>query len=139
MRFLDSSTFLYAILKPAKQPPPQVVADKKKAQAIITRIHEGEQVLTTVVHISEIANILESRTTQKEARVIVSMILDMSNITVTTVDKKSLQTAIHLAERYNIGVNDAHAINTMKENNIQEIYSNDKHFDNHTDIARIWQ
>ena len=107
MRFLDASTFLYAILKPAQQPPPEITENKRRAQAIITRIQEGEPVTTTIVHISETANILESRTTQGDARNIIQDILDTSNITITPVDRSQYEAAVKQAENHNVGINDA--------------------------------
>lgn len=139
MRFLDSSTFLYAFLKPTKQPPPQIAINKQKAQAIITQIQEGEQVTTTVIHLSETANILESRTTLGDARNIIQDIIDTSNITITPVDQHLYTAAIKEAEKHNIGINDALAYITMMENKIHEIYSYDKHFDNLPEITRIWR
>lgn len=139
MRFLDSSTFLYAILKPARQSPPHVTLNKQKAKAIITRIQEGEQVTTTVVHVSEIANILESKTTLREARAIIQAILDTRSITITPVDPKQIQSAIQQADKHDIGINDALAYEIMRGNTIHEIYSNDKHFDSLPGITRIWQ
>jgi len=138
MRFLDASTFLYAILKPATQTPPNIAINKEHAQTIITRIQEGEPVTTTIIHLSEIANILESRTTIAEARNIIKDILDTSNITITTIDQRKYTTAIKEAEKHEIGINDALAYNTMIENKIHEIYSYDKHFDNLPEITRIW-
>ena len=139
MRFLDASTFLYAILKPAQQPPPEITENKRRAQAIITRIQEGEPVTTTIVHISETANILESRTTQGDARNIIQDILDTSNITITPVDRSQYEAAVKQAENHNVGINDALASITMKEKGIHEIYSYDKHFDNLPEITRIWR
>ncbi len=106
MRFLDSPTFLYAYLKPSTDPPPEVAHDKKVAQTIITRVNSGEQTLTTATHISEISNILESRTTQKEALAITSSIIESENIEITPVDVVKIRNAVHIAERFYIGVND---------------------------------
>ena len=96
-------------------------------------------VITTVVHISEIINVLEARTTLERTRDIVSTIIGSDNVVIVPVDKNSIQSAIYIAERHRIGVNDALAIEVMSENSVTEIYSNDKHFDNYPEITRIWE
>ncbi len=60
MRFIDSSVFLYAYLKPRKSIPDKIKTWKKRAKRIIERINMGEEVATSIVHVSEIANILEA-------------------------------------------------------------------------------
>jgi hypothetical protein len=138
MRFLDSSTFLYAYLKPTRDPPPEIAQDKKIAQTIITRVNRGEKALTTASHVSEISNILEARSTLMEANAITSSIIETENIEVTSIDVEKIRNAVHIAERFYIGVNDGLAIDSMRENSINEIYSRKKHFDNIPGIQRIW-
>ncbi len=60
MRFIDSSVFLYAFPKPKRKLPKDILELKEKAKNILIRIDEGEDATTTVMHVSEIANILES-------------------------------------------------------------------------------
>ena len=66
-RFVDASVFIYAYLKPKKTLMPELLELKKNAQEIIKRIDEGEQVTTSLIHISEIANILETRMLLKDS------------------------------------------------------------------------
>jgi len=65
LRFIDASVFLYAFLKPKRRVSEDVLELKENAKRILSRIEEGEEVVTTVVHLSEIANILESHTSKK--------------------------------------------------------------------------
>ena len=59
MRFLDANIFIYAFYKPKKQLSEKEDDMKEQAKKIISNISQGkEQVITTVVHISEIVNIL---------------------------------------------------------------------------------
>lgn len=96
-------------------------------------------VITTVVHLLEIIKVLEAGTTLERTRDIVSTIIGSDNVVIVPVDKNSIQSAIYIAERHRIGVNDALAIEVMSENSVTEIYSNDKHFDNYPEITRIWE
>jgi predicted nucleic acid-binding protein len=59
VRFLDSSIFLHAYLKPKRE-----LKDSEKGEKaidILKNIENGEEVITSVVHISEILNIIEAR------------------------------------------------------------------------------
>ena len=137
MRFLDSSTFLYAYIKPRRQPPPEVADDKRRAQNIIRRVQGGERVTTTVVHVSEIANILEARAPLRYSRSMVQDILNLSSITVASVDSARLLRSIQEAEKWEIGINDALAYSVMVERGLHEIYSFDKHFDTLPELTRL--
>ena len=53
MRFIDANVFLYALLKPKPNLPKEVIEKKKQAREILRRIENGEEVATTVVHLSE--------------------------------------------------------------------------------------
>ena len=59
MRFIDANVFLYAIIKPRASLSPTDKNIKRLARDIISRIDSNEKALTTVVHISEVLNILE--------------------------------------------------------------------------------
>ncbi len=59
MKFADANVFIYAILKPRRELSEKELEIKSRAKAILARINEGEEVFTTVVHLSEVANVLE--------------------------------------------------------------------------------
>jgi predicted nucleic acid-binding protein len=139
LRFLDSSTFLYAYIRPRRRPPPEVEDDKRRAQAIIRRVQGGELVTTTVVHVSEIANILEARAPLEDARSIILDILNMDTIRVTAVDSAHYARAVQAAETHGVVINDALAYVTMVENGVSEIYSFDRHFDVLPGITRLYE
>ena len=59
VKFIDSNVFIYAILK--RSVSEKIKKMKEKAKEILAKIVNGEEkVLTSVVHISEIANVIES-------------------------------------------------------------------------------
>ncbi|MEM4689232.1 MAG: hypothetical protein QXF37_00855 [Archaeoglobaceae archaeon] len=52
MRFIDSNVLIYAFLKPKKEPDKSLAEIKNRAVEILKRIQEGEEIATTVVHLS---------------------------------------------------------------------------------------
>lgn len=136
MRFIDASTFVYAFLKPKRPLPPEAEEMKRKAQNILRRINKGENVTTSVVHVSEVANILEARAGLSECRKIVSDIITKKSVDVADVNSEMYIASIQTAEMYDVGINDALAFCIMRKRNLEEIYSFDKHFDNMPEIKR---
>lgn len=139
MRFIDASTFLYAFLKPEGSLPPDAAEMKAGAQGILRRVNEGEPVMTSVVHVSEVANILEAWVRLSECRRIVSDIVAKKSVEVVDVSKSLYASSIHAAGVHDVGVSDALAFSIMRERGVDEIYSFDKHFDNMPDIRRLTQ
>ncbi len=138
MRFIDASVFLYAFLKPRRRLPPQALELKERAKRIVRRVVEGgEEVVTTIVHVSEVANILESRLPLPKALAYIELILGLENIIVYDVDYQSYVEALGLAKRYGLGVNDALALVYMDRLGIREIYSFDSDFDRVEWVKRV--
>ena len=59
MRFLDANVFIYAYYKSKRELSDKQKEMKEHAKEIIKRINEGEDVITTVIHLSEVSNILK--------------------------------------------------------------------------------
>ncbi len=137
MRFLDSSVFLHAYLKPRRELTLREKSIKDASKGILTRVDEGEKVLTTVVHLSEVLNIVESRIGLRQSISLLARVLSLQNILIVSVDIDDYKKALVLADKYNISVNDALAYIKMKENHIEEIYTFDKHFKNLPEIKII--
>ncbi|ASJ12391.1 type II toxin-antitoxin system VapC family toxin [Thermococcus thioreducens] len=129
MRFIDANVFIYAFLKPRKEPPGNVKLIKKKAQDILGRISGGERVVTTVVHLSEVANVIESRGGKRKAAEVLLAILTIENIEVLPVSAGDYLKASLIAEERDLGMNDALAYIKMKELGIEEIYTFDRDFE----------
>ncbi|NJE48337.1 type II toxin-antitoxin system VapC family toxin [Thermococcus sp. 9N3] len=129
MRFIDANVFIYAFLRPKKEPPENVKEIKERAKAILTRVSDGERVVTTVVHLSEVANVVESRGGKKKAVEVVLAVLTSENIEVLPVSPSDYLKATLIAEEKNLGVNDALAYVKMKELDIEEIYTFDRDFE----------
>ncbi len=130
MRFIDSNIFLYAAIKPRGRIDPEVLERKERSKRILLRIKAGEPVATTVVHLSEVANILEAKANLHISIDVVKEILLAKNIIVLPVSTIDYLKAVLLAEEKRISINDALAYLKMRENNIREIYTFDEHFKN---------
>jgi len=89
VRFLDSSIFLHAYLKPKRKLSAEENEIKRTAVEILKRIEEGEDVATSVVHVSEVANIVEARLGLKKALELLENLLATKNILVLTVKLNS--------------------------------------------------
>ncbi len=109
---------------------------KKRAKTIFKRINEGEKVVTTVVHLSEVANILEDAENLAFALRFVISMLRKDTIQMEAVTAEDYLLAASLAREKKISVNDAVAVIKMDRLGINEIYSFDAHFD-HTSKQRI--
>lgn len=137
MRFLDASVFLYAYLLPKKTIPADIELAKKKARAIIKRVNDGEKAVTSLVHISEVANILGAMATLEKTLDIISGLLDLSNLEILEGTKIQYVSAVEDARAFSVGVNDALASILMKSKGISEVYSFDRDFDKLKHLKRV--
>lgn len=137
MRFIDASAFVHAYLKPKRKLRPHEREIKENAKEIVTRVNEGEEVVTTTVHLSEIANVLEDFLPLEEALNLESGILSMENVEILNVSKEDYLAAVPMALDFEIGLNDALASSLMGDEGITEIYSFDGDFDRAKNVKRI--
>jgi hypothetical protein len=130
MRFIDANVFIYAVLKPKRKLNEREQEIKKASKKIFKRINEGEEVITTVVHLSEVANILEDAANLGFSLSFLRDILLKRNVRVEMVGDKDYIESVLLAEEKRVSINDALAYLLMKRKGIKEIYTFDKHFRN---------
>jgi hypothetical protein len=135
--YVDANVFVYAFLKTRRTLQPHEEKIKEAAKKIVSRINEGEKVVTSVVHFSEVCNILDDYLPIGEALSIEKGLLFRENILVCEVSKDDYLKAISVTEDQKVGVNDALAYVLMKKEAIQTVYSFDKDFDAFADIHRI--
>jgi len=128
LRFVDANVFVHAILKPKKLTQPAIKV-KDAAVKIFNRFNEGEITLTTVIHLSEVANVLEDVAGYEFAANFVRDLLLKPNLEVAAVTSEEYLFASELALASKVGVNDALAFLTMQKHGISEVYSFDKHLD----------
>jgi predicted nucleic acid-binding protein len=134
---VDANVFVYAFLKPKRKLHPHEQKIKDAAKEIVTRINEGEETVISVVHFSEICNILEDHLPIQEACTLEKSLLLIDNIAVKEVSEEHYLKALAIAEDQQVGANDALAYVLMDEAGINRIYSFDKDFNTFKDIQTI--
>jgi hypothetical protein len=138
MKFLDANVFIYAYYKPKKQLSVEEKQMKEQAKKIITDVSQGrEQAITTIVHVSEMVNILKHGMPPEKITDIIRGLLMLDNITVQGVSKEAYFAANELGDDLKLEANDALAIEVMNSNNVTEIFTFDEDFDRVEGIIRI--
>ncbi|MDI3502237.1 MAG: uncharacterized protein PWR09_361 [Archaeoglobi archaeon] len=128
MRFIDSNVFLYAMIRPKENTSEEVLNRKERAKKILLRVENGEEVATTLIHLSEIANILEAKVNLTAAARFLENLLLAKNVKILPVSVEDYLRAVLISKEKGISVNDALAYLKMREFNIKEIYTFDRHF-----------
>lgn len=136
-RFMDASLVVYAYLKPKRRLSVKEIQIKEDAKKIVSRIGSGERVVTSTVHISEIANIVEDHMRHKDALEVERTLLFGEGIDILSVTKDDMLSALAETGSNPVGLSDALAYALMKKNGIEEIYSFDSDFDRFADIERV--
>jgi predicted nucleic acid-binding protein len=137
MRFVDASVFVHAYMVPRRVLRPHEVEIKGRAKAIVRRIDDGEFVVTSVVHLSEIFNLMETHLPLNEALALETGLLARENIEVLQVSKGDYVAATMKARANTIGLNDLLAWALMEGAGISEVYSFDKDFDRMKGLIRV--
>jgi predicted nucleic acid-binding protein len=138
MRFLDATVFVYAYYKPKKQLTQQEKQMKEQAKRIISIVSQGrEQVTTTVVHLSEIVNILKHGMPLDQLTIIIRGLFMLDNVKIMGITREAYFAATEFGADLKLEVNDALAVDAMKLNDIKEIYSFDENFDKVEGIIRL--
>jgi len=138
MRFLDANIFIYAYYKPKKQLTEREKQMKEQAKQIISNISQGkEEVTMTVVHLSEIVNILKHGMPLDQLTKIIRGIFMLDNVKIHGVTREAYFAAAELGEDLRLEANDALAVDVMRLNDIKEIYSFDEDFDQIEGISRL--
>jgi len=138
MRFLDANVFIYAYYKPKKQLTQKEKQMKERAKQIISNVSQGkEEVTMTVVHLSEIVNILKQGMPLDQLNKIIRGLFMLDNVKIHGVTREAYFAAAELGEDLKLEANDALAVDVMKLNDIKEIYSFDEDFDQIEGISRL--
>lgn len=137
MRFVDSNVFIHAFLKPKRNLSQSEARLRESAKKIVTRINSGEKVITSVVHLAEIANILEDNLPLPECARIERALVMNENIDVASISREDCIAALGEADETGVGMDDSIARIVMKRGHMTEIYSFDRDFDTFTDLKRL--
>ncbi len=138
-RFVDASVFVHAYLKPRRELRPRESQIKRHARAIVTRINEGEPVVTSTVHFAEIANLLEDWMVLSEAQEVLLGLATIDNVRILSVTRNDLLDALALATSEPVGTTDALAVVLMGREGARDIYSFDRDYDRFDGIRRLAQ
>ncbi|MEM2925821.1 MAG: type II toxin-antitoxin system VapC family toxin [Methanocellales archaeon] len=137
MRFIDANVFIYAVLKLKRELSERERGIKNASKEIFKRVNEGEEVVTTVVHLSEVANVLEDAGGLSFAISFIRDIFLKRNVQVEAVSDKDYMESVLFSEEKGVSINDALAYISMERRGIREIYTFDKHFENLGDVKVI--
>ena len=137
VRFIDANVFIYAFLKPRRRLKEHELSLKNTAKDIVKRVNDGEDVVTSIVHISEMANILEDLMPLDKALEVEEAILSKENIKIVSIGRNDYIASIETAKTFKIGLNDALAYTIMKKHEISEVYTFDKDFKKLSDIKTV--
>lgn len=137
MRFLDANVFIYAYYKPKRKLTEKEKQMKEHAKDTITRINEGEEVITTVVHLSEVSNILKRALSLDDLYSLLIGLYSLDNVRIVDVAKDDYLGAIEMMSELKMDPNDCLAVEVMGSENVNEIYSFDKGFGDVLWIKRV--
>jgi predicted nucleic acid-binding protein len=138
MRFLDSNVFIYAYYKPKKQLTQKERQMKEQAKKIVSNVSQGkEDVIMTVVHVSEIVNILKHSMPLDQLTTIIRGLFMLDNMRIMDVTRDAYFAATELGDDLKLEANDALAVDVMRLNDIKEIYSYDEDFDQIEGITKL--
>ena len=138
MRFLDANVFIYAYYKPKRQLTQKEKQMKEQAKKIISNVSQGkEEVTTTIVHMSEIVNILKHGMPLDQLATIIRGLFMLDNVKIMGVTREAYFAAAELGVDLKLEANDALAVDVMRQNDINGIYSFDEDFDQIEGITRL--
>jgi uncharacterized protein len=138
MRFLDANVFIYAYYRPKKQLAEKEKKMKEQAKKIISEISKGKEDATmTVVHVSEVVNILKHGLPQDQLIIVIRGLFMLDNVKIVGVSREEYFAALELGEDLKLEVNDALAVDVMQRNGLKEIYTFDEHFDKIEGIKKL--
>lgn len=129
MRFLDANIFIYAYYKPGRKISDRAKWMKEESKKILKEVNDGEEVMTTVVHLSEVNNFLKKSmdTTSLENLLLELYMLD--NVEITGVSDEDYLSAITMMSETGLDANNSLALKVMREAEVKEIYSFDRGFE----------
>ncbi len=138
MRFLDANIFIYAYYKPKVRLDLKQKRMKDSSKKIIEEINNGRtEVITSVVHLSEVSNILKRSLPVGELASLIETLYSLDNVVISDVTANDYLIAVEMGDELNLDPNDALAVHLMQENNITEIYSFDEGFEKIEGITRL--
>ena len=138
MKFLDANIFIYAYYRPNIRLDLAQKRMKDKSKKVIEGINNGAiEVLTSVVHLSEVSNILKRSFSIEELTSLIQTLYSLDNVTISDVTANDYLIAAEMGEELGLDPNDALAVHLMQENTVSEIYSFDEDFEKIEGVTRL--
>jgi predicted nucleic acid-binding protein len=137
MRFIDANVFIYAYYKPKGELTDKQMEMKERSKEIVRRVNEGEEVITTIIHLSEVSNILKRALSIENLYSLLIGLFSLDNVRIVDVAEGDYLGAVELMSELKKDPNDCLALEVMRRENINEIYSFDKGFDGVRGIKRV--
>jgi len=136
-RFVDASVFVHAYLRPRRELKAHERQIKARARDIVGRISGGEEVVTSIVHVAEIANLLEDCVPLAVAREVLRGLCTRETVDVLPAERRDFLEALAVGAETERGTTDALAAVLMREHGVREVYSFDADFDRFQDLRRV--
>jgi predicted nucleic acid-binding protein len=131
LRFVDANVFLYTLIGSPKR-------DFDTSRAILKRVEEGEEAITSLAVIQEVVDWLEYNSRKKEAGVFLAAVNSYTKMKKVSNRWRDFPRASAEAEKEDIDFVDALTLAVMRREKIAEVYSNDKDFDRIAGIKRVF-
>ena len=132
MRFVDANVFLYTLVGSPKR-------DFDTSKAILKRVEEGEEAITSLAVIQEVVDWLEYNGRKKEAGVFLAAVNSYTKMKKVSNRWRDFPRASAEAEKEDIDFVDALTLAVMRREKIAEVYSKDKDFDRIAGIKRVFE
>jgi hypothetical protein len=111
---------------------------KVKSKEIIKNINNKEaEVLTTVVHLSEVSNILKRSMSIDDLKSLFVTLYSLENVEIVGVTAEDYLAAVEMADELGLDPNDSLAVHFMQKKDIKEILSFDQDFEQIEGIKRL--
>jgi predicted nucleic acid-binding protein len=132
LRFVDANVFLYTLIGSPKR-------DFDTSKAILKRVEEGEEAITSLAVIQEVVDWLEYNGRKKEAGVFLAAVNSYTKMKKVSNRWRDFPRASAEAEKEDIDFVDALSLAVMRRDKIAEVYSKDKDFDRIAGIRRVFE
>jgi len=133
MRFLDSNVFIYNITK-----HPDFY---ETAKEILTRLEEDEEMVTCTLVLEELFVFLDMKKSAKHIPLVMDSIRSYSKLKIVEYNYEDMAKAIEIlrGQDFSLDWDDALILSVMERLGVNEIYSNDAHFDDVEGVKRVFE
>jgi len=129
-RFVDTNVFVYVLTR-----DPKFFEVSKR---ILGRIEDGEEALTSTVVVDEVCVFLEMHGRSGEISEVLSSIRSYVSMEVVSFGVEDMARASRLVEEFKMDWHDCLNVALMRKCGVEEVYSNDRHFDRVEGVKRIF-